>query len=95
MRPDKNATMKTAMRRIKYLHDLSQSDSPVDPSLAIEQMERIAIRFDITLPKYIKRSYCKQCRKLYRNNARIRSKNGTLLVTCLNCGCIRRFKLSR
>ncbi|MGC8609582.1 MAG: ribonuclease P [Thermoplasmata archaeon] len=57
-------------------------------------MENIAKRMDITLPGSIKRLYCKKCKKPYKN-PRIRIKNNQIIVTCSNCGNIRRYMINR
>lgn len=52
--------------------------------------ENIAKRMDITLPKEIKRAYCKSCKHPYDGNSRIRVKEGLVTVKCAYCDNVRR-----
>lgn len=58
--------------------------------------ENIAKRMDITLPKDIKRAYCKSCKHPYDGSSRIRVKGGLVTVKCAYCEDVRRipYKLS-
>lgn len=82
-----------ALERIAYLHGLALRNASSDSTLSrnsIITMERLALRFDITLSPEIKRSYCKMCKTPYTANTRIRLKSGLSIITCSNCGDIRR-----
>ncbi|MHB1708737.1 MAG: ribonuclease P Rpr2/Rpp21/SNM1 subunit family protein [Thermoplasmataceae archaeon] len=52
--------------------------------------ENIAKRMDITLPKEIKRAYCKSCKHPYDGSSRIRVKEGLVTVKCGYCDDVRR-----
>jgi ribonuclease P protein subunit RPR2 len=83
-----------ANERIHYLYKLANSNGVVSPETCIREMETIAVRFDITLGKHIKRSYCKQCKYPYDKSVRIRIKNHILIITCSRCNSIRRLVIS-
>lgn len=95
----KKASLAIARERIEILMDLSMQhkDSSAEESMReIDIMESIARRTDTTLPAYIKRSYCKGCKKPYGKDTRVRTKRGKiLLVTCGNCGDRRHIPYSR
>lgn len=84
-----------ARERIGILHDLSMRESQSSggrPIRYIAIMESLARRMDITLPAYIKRSYCKKCKIPYGPETAIRIKRGKILqVKCSGCGDVRRF----
>ena len=95
MKVRKNDAKAVAEKRIEYLFNLLGDDKNVPDEDVIDQIEKLSVRFDITLPQRIKRSYCKTCKNPYRNNCRIRLKKGKVLVTCLKCGTIRRFDINQ
>ncbi|KAA8922688.1 ribonuclease P [Thermoplasma sp.] len=80
-----------AKRRIEKLYDFALRTGD---KRYIIQMERIALRMDITLPAGIKRGYCKKCKNPYRNQV-VRIKKNLVTVRCPICGNIRRFQISR
>ncbi len=88
-----------ARERIRTLHEISMHEKDSQPDFAkrhIEIMESIAMRTDITLPRPIKRSYCKKCKIPYGASTRMRLKRGkVVLITCGNCGEGRRFGYAR
>jgi ribonuclease P protein subunit RPR2 len=63
----------------------------------MEIAENIAKRIDITLPKNIKRSYCKKCKTPYGGETRIRVSHGMVTVRCNECFDLRRipYRISR
>lgn len=82
-----------ALERMHYLFKLAEEKKHTSPELAeryIDIAERIAKRLDISLPKEIKRFYCKRCGRPYGDKTRVRVKKGLCLVTCGNCGDLRR-----
>lgn len=82
-----------ALERIDNMHRLALAAVGTDTDLSrdyITIMERISFRFDITLPKAIKRSYCKMCKKPYTSHDSVRLRNGLLEIRCGGCGNIRR-----
>ena len=92
MRKNKNIN-KVALSRIAILNGLMEKRKLNDPLLARRYniiAESIGRRIDVTLPKFVKRSYCKRCKMPYTVDDKIRLKNGILTVTCSKCGDIRR-----
>lgn len=86
-------TVKIARERIAYLFNLARETFRNDPELAVESisvMERIALRFDITLPQEIKRFYCKKCKNPYSGYSKLRLYEGMMEIRCHHCGNIRR-----
>ncbi|MGC9105307.1 MAG: ribonuclease P protein component 4 [Thermoprotei archaeon] len=69
-----------------------------DAELARQQADlafNLARKMGIKLPRKLKRSFCRRCHAplVPGLTARIRIKRKTLVVTCLNCGWIRRYEL--
>lgn len=84
---------KIAFERMRILFEQARLKKDTDPELATRYMrlvERIGKRMDLSVPKEIKRFYCKGCGIPYGGNARIRIKKGLCFVTCGQCGEIRR-----
>lgn len=99
MRANANLDIQSiAKDRIEYLHGLALRNASSDVRLSqssIIIMERLALRFDITLSPKIKRSYCKKCKTPYSSDTRIRLKDGLSIITCGKCGDIRRLPYHR
>ena len=49
MKPNKNETRNVALKRIDYLYNLMNSESIVPKSEIVKQIEKLSVRFDITL----------------------------------------------
>lgn len=82
-----------AFERMYNLFEQAKVKKSVDPGLSSSYMrlaERIGKRMDLSVPKEIKRFYCKGCGIPYGKNTRIRIKKGLCIVTCTHCGNIRR-----
>lgn len=82
-----------AYERMHRLFELAHARKDDEPELAskyIRLAERIGKRMDMSVPKEIKRFYCKKCGLPYGEDTRIRVKKGLLIVTCRNCSDIRR-----
>ena len=57
---------------------------------------KIGMRYNVRLPKGLKRKYCKYCYAFFRSgNYKHRTKNGFVNVTCLKCGKTSRYPLSK
>ena len=48
---------------------------------------KIAMKFKIRMPQEYKRKYCKHCYKYLRSgiNARIRTRDGKVIISCFEC----------
>lgn len=84
---------KIAYERMHILFEQANLKKGSDPELASRYMrlvERIGKRMDLSVPREIKRFYCKGCGIPYGNETRVRIKKGLCFVTCGHCGDIRR-----
>lgn len=61
------------------------------PAKEISKIQKLAMNKRISLKNY-KQSFCKKCLKPYLN-PKIRIKSGNKIITCENCGFIKRIKL--
>ncbi|MGP6239564.1 hypothetical protein ACNF40_03990 [Cuniculiplasma sp. SKW4] len=84
-----------AMERIEYLYESLNKVDEKNMIIRINLMENLGKRADLPIPKEIKRSYCKNCKRLYDKKTRIRLKSGNLIITCGNCGNVRRLRYHR
>lgn len=71
-----------------------------DPETAKEVAELAFItsrKLRVSIPRKVKRRFCRRCHVplITGVTMRIRIKRKTLVVTCLTCGWIRRYELSR
>lgn len=84
--------IRLAQKRINYLFNLAleNRNSVYLSSRYLTMAEAIGRRLDITLPRYIKRMYCKRCKLPYMGNSFIRLRSGIITIRCKNCGDIRR-----
>lgn len=69
---------------------LRMSTDPAISSGYIRLIERIGKRMDLPVPREIKRFYCKTCGIPYGSESKVRIKRGLCIVTCANCGDLRR-----
>ena len=93
---DRSEVKKIANSRINNMFTLSNVCANKEPVLSkryLILMEKIALRSDVTIPRRIKLLYCKNCKRLYKDNSRIRITAKTLKITCIACGDIRRIVL--
>ncbi|HDH91385.1 MAG TPA: hypothetical protein ENF38_00360 [Candidatus Aenigmarchaeota archaeon] len=87
-----------AKERIKILFDLAEKEIDKNPERSrryIELMRKIGKRYNVRLPKKIKRKFCKSCNTFLKpgKTARIRidSKKKAVIVKCLYCNKIYRY----
>ena len=80
-----------ARTRIAEFFRLADERYPDNPSLShryVTLARKTAMKFQLTMPKELKRKYCTHCYRYLRpgKNARIRtSKNGNVVIACLEC----------
>ncbi len=82
-----------AYERMHRLFELAVAIRPDKPELASKYLrlaERIGRRMDLSVPRDIKRFYCKKCGLPYGDDTRIRIKKGLCIATCGHCSDIRR-----
>ena len=97
LRRDKRLEKKIARERIDYLLERAVKWKERDYELArryVELARKIAMKYRVKLRPEQKRLFCKGCFYPYRSDrVRVRVKKGRVIVTCLNCGRIRRYQI--
>ena len=91
-----------ALERIEILFGLAGADFSKHPERSqrhIRLAKKIAMRYNITIPRCLKKRFCKKCYRYIAPgvNCRIRAnkRNHTLTVTCLGCGNVMRYPYMR
>lgn len=89
-----------AQERIEYLFDLAKSEFSENPEMSkryVSLARKIGMRHRVSIPSELKRSFCKNCGSLLLtgNNSRVRLKDGTIIITCLDCGSIKRYPFDK
>lgn len=90
------------LERIKILFDRADFEFKKHPERShryIQLARKIAMRYNIRMPKYLKRKFCKKC---YRYlvpgvNCRVRTNKAkqVVAITCLKCGNVTRYPYRR
>jgi len=87
-----------AKERINILFNLAKKNIDSNPERSrryVQLMRKIALRYNIRLPREIKRSFCKKCNTLLIPDktavVRINNKTKTVNIKCLNCGSVYRY----
>ncbi len=97
LRREKRLEKKIARERISILLSRAEQVKFEDYELArryVELAKKIAMRYRIRLPKYQKRTFCKKCLYPYRHDrVRVRIRKSRVMITCLNCGFVRRIPI--
>ncbi len=97
LRREKRLERKIARERISILlckADESKFDNYELARRYVELARKIAMRYRIRLPKNQKRMFCKRCLYPYRHDKiRVRIRKSRIMITCLNCGFIRRIPI--
>jgi ribonuclease P protein subunit RPR2 len=85
-----------AEKSIFFLLKKAGKKSEKDPSLAkelIRKARRKAMHFNIKLQREIRRKFCRKCLVYFTSkNCSIRVKRGFIVLKCLNCNTISRYK---
>lgn len=86
---------RVARERVETLFTLAERVFPYERELANRYVEialAVQQKAKIRMPKKWKRRYCKKCHSFLVPgiNARVRLRNGHVVVKCLNCGNIMR-----
>jgi ribonuclease P protein subunit RPR2 len=91
-----NEFRKIAMERVELL--LAQAEEVFDKRQDLANryvglVWKIKTKYNLRLPKELKRRFCKKCLSFWRPGAtcRVRKVRGRVNVTCLNCGRVFRF----
>jgi ribonuclease P protein subunit RPR2 len=85
-----------AEQRIDRLFSLAEKAFPTRPELAdryVDIAKRISMRHRVSIPGQYKKRICKQCGSYLMpgKNSRIRLDGKNLIITCQNCGAIKRY----
>jgi ribonuclease P protein subunit RPR2 len=85
-----------AEQRIARLFTLAKEAYNKDPALSnsyVDIARRISTRHRVSIPKELRRQICKNCGSylLPGQNCRIRADGNNIIITCLNCGNIKRY----
>jgi|Deesub1362A_J573_1020465.scaffolds.fasta_scaffold00137_53 ribonuclease P protein subunit RPR2 len=97
LRREKRLERKIAKERISILLNMADKMKFEDYALArryVELAKKIAMRYRIRISKDQKRNFCKKCLYPYRHDrVRVRVRKSRVMITCLNCGFIRRIPI--
>jgi len=90
--------VKIAKERIQILFDLAKKEFKKHPERSkryIQLLRKIGLRYNVRLPKEIKRSFCKNCNFLLipglSSEVRLNKKTKTVNIRCKNCNKIYRY----
>jgi len=80
-----------AVERIRCLFELAEEAFEKHPELAdryVKHAWRIMTRYNVRLPRDLKRKFCRKCLSFWRPSAscRVRIKPSYVIITCLRCG---------
>ncbi|PIN73499.1 ribonuclease P [Candidatus Woesearchaeota archaeon CG10_big_fil_rev_8_21_14_0_10_45_16] len=86
----KNKQKEIALERIKTLFKQADGIFSKNKSLAnryVTLARKIAMKAKLKMPREYKRKFCKHCYKYLRSgvNARIRTRDGKVVISCLEC----------
>lgn len=81
---------------ISHLYTLavaSMDDHPQRSARYIALLRAISKKHKVTLPRGLKKGICKECNMplIPGKNATVRTRNASVVVTCGNCGAIKRY----
>jgi len=91
---------KIAAERIEKLFSEAEKQFKIDSGLSdryVHIARRMAMKYKISLPSYLKRRVCRKCHKFLvpGSNARVRLKDGMVTYYCLSCKHYMRFPYIR
>jgi|SRR3989338_6259331 len=79
-----------ALQRVKVLFQQAEETFPKNKALAnryVSLARKIAMKVHAQIPRELKRRICKHCYKFLKAgvNARIRTRAGKVIISCLEC----------
>ncbi len=85
-----------AMERIRQLFSEAENAFATHPERAdryVHLARKLGMRYTVRIPKDYRLNYCRQCERYLKLgvNARVRTRSGRTVFTCLGCGWIRRY----
>jgi ribonuclease P protein subunit RPR2 len=100
-RQNKEQTEKIAEERVNILFGLAEkaaSEGDFDSAdRYVAMFWKIKLKTQLKLTDYQKRLFCRKCLKFLANGktGRYRTEDKKLIITCLNCGNVRRYPFSQ
>ena len=98
LKREKKLEKDIALERIKILINKANEIKDKDYDLSkryIELARKISMRYKVRIPRYL-RIFCKKCLYPYRlDKIRVRVKKSRIIITCLNCGNIKRYPIKK
>jgi len=96
LKREKKLEREIALERVRFLLSMAQQIKFEDYELArryVKLAKKIAMRYRIRIPKGV-RLYCKKCSYPYRHDRmRVRIAKSRVIITCLNCGFVKRIPI--
>lgn len=90
----KQKDIEIAKERIKILFEQAEKAEQSLANKYIQTARKIAMKFNIRLPRYYNRKFCKHCYNYFKNNnLRVRTKNKKVVYTCRNCNKFTRYPI--
>ncbi len=89
-----------AKERIEILFKQANGIVSKDNALAdryVQLARKIGMRFNVRIPRELRRKFCRKCYSYLKPGVtcRQRTKNSIVQITCLKCGHINRYPMSR
>lgn len=93
----KQKDIEVAKERIKILFERANQAKKQDlANKYLQTARKIAMKFNLRLPKGYKRKFCKHCYNYFRkDNYRVRTKDKKVVYYCKNCKKYMRFPLPK
>lgn len=94
-RSSKKEQKKIALEHVKKLFlDAKKNPSMGDRYVAMAR--KIAMKFNLRLPRELKRKFCKHCYSYFKSgNYRVRTRKKMVVYYCLKCKKYMRFKIEK
>ena len=86
-----------AMERIVRLFKEAEKEFKTHPERSdshARAAKRIALRYNVRLPRELKQKYCKKCEKYLKKgvNAKVRLSDDCITIICSSCGARQRYR---
>ncbi|MFN3384807.1 MAG: ribonuclease P protein component 4 [Archaeoglobaceae archaeon] len=99
LKREKEKERRIALERVTYLIERAQRFKFIDYELArryVELAKKISMKYRVRVPKKYKMLFCRKCLYPYRSDRfKVRIHKSSVIVTCLNCGKLRRYQLKK
>ena len=97
---DKKSDKKIALEKIKTLFSESEKQFSKNPNLSnryVNLARKLAMKFNITMPREFKRKFCKHCYAYLvpNKNCRVRIHKSRVIYSCDSCKKFMRFVLKK